>query len=103
MHPRQLFPRLNLNFNIKHITLDLKKSGISDKVVYDEAVKLQRIIVTFNGDDFKPLAALSNKSGVIALSVNLSDDQIDKKLTAFLIKSKQNDIFGKFVTITGET
>lgn len=73
MHSRQLFPRLNNHFDIKHITLDFKKSGISDK------------------------------TGITALSVNLSDDQIDKKLTAFLIKNKQNDIFGKFVSITGET
>ncbi len=103
LHPRLLFPRLNHHFDIKHIAQDFNKSGIKDKQVYNEASKLQRVIVTFNGDDFKQFATKSKTTGVIALSVNMTDDQIDKKLTSFLMKNKPANIFRKYNSITGET
>src|SRR5947207_3217073 len=63
MPSRHYFPRLNHLFDVKHIAVDLKKGSIKDELVYEEAVKLHRLVVTFNGDDFKPLAYHLNNAG----------------------------------------
>ena len=103
MPARRAFASLNHLFDVKHIALDLKKSGIRDEVVYQEAVKMQRLIVTFNGDDFKPFVAKSIEAGIIAVSDNLSTSQIDSKLVALLVRSTPNTLYGKFTPLTGET
>ena len=71
MQPRQFFPRLNGLFDIKHISIDLKESGLRDEQVYQFAARTKRLLVTFNGDDFKELADTSKDTGVISLSGNL--------------------------------
>jgi hypothetical protein len=103
MPSRHYFPRLNHLFDVKHIAVDLKKGSIKDELVYEEAVKLHRLVVTFNGDDFKPLAEKSKATGIIAVSDNVPNEQIDKKLTALLLKSNANALQGKFTSLTGET
>ncbi len=103
MPARRAFASLNHLFDVKHIALDLKESGIRDEVVYQEAVKMQRLIVTFNGDDFKPFVAKSIEAGIIAVSDNLSTSQIDSKLVALLVRSTPNTLYGKFTPLTGET
>jgi hypothetical protein len=45
----------------------------------------------------------STKTGVINISQNLRNDQIDTKLTALLTKSSPSALFGKFTDLTGET
>jgi hypothetical protein len=45
----------------------------------------------------------STKTGVINISQNLRNDQIDTKLTALLTKSGPSALFGKFTDLTGET
>jgi predicted nuclease of predicted toxin-antitoxin system len=103
MPPRRYFPRLNHLFDVKHIAVDLKQGGISDEAVYKEAARTQRLIVTFNGDDFKHLAGTSTQTGVLAVSDNLPNEHIDKKLVALLLRSTPNALFGKFTSVTGET
>ncbi len=103
MPGRRAFASLNHLFDVKHIALDLKKSGIRDEVVYQEAVNMQRLIVTFNGDDFKHFVPKSTETGIIAVSDNLSTSQIDSKLVALLVRSSPKALFGKFTAITGET
>ena len=103
MPARRQFEQLNHLFDVKHIAVDLKKGSIKDELVYEEAVKLHRLVVTFNGDDFKPLAQKSKETGIIAVSDNVPNEQIDKKLTALLIKSNANALQGKFTSLTGET
>ena len=103
MPPRQRFPRLNSRFDLKHIRDDLNQTGLKDPPVYALAGKLNRLIITFNGDDFKNMAAQSTQTGVINLSTNLRNDQIDTKLTALLTKSSPSALFGKFTDLTGET
>jgi hypothetical protein len=61
------------------------------------------LIITFNGDDFKNRVAQSTQTGIINLSTNLRNDQIDTKLTALLTKSSPSTLFGKFTDLTGET
>ena len=103
MPARTKFPRLNSRYDLKHQRDDFHFTGLLDPDVYTFACKTQRLILTFNGDDFKPLAVKSQETGIIFLSDNLPDDRIDSKLTALLSKSTSNALYGKFTTLTGET
>src|SRR5258706_9748504 len=85
MFSRRKLPRLNAFFNIKHIKDDFHKSGISDTEVYEVAATAGRLIVTFNGDDFRPLVQKDKAAGVIHVPANMPKDQIDKKLTSLLL------------------
>ena len=99
---RTRLPILNSRFNVKHILGDLKTEGLPDREVYQIALSQKRLLVTFNSRDFKQFASLSKDSGVIGISQELPKDQIDKKLTALLMRSKPSDLYGKFTAITGE-
>lgn len=103
MPPRTDFERLNHLFDVKHIAIDLKKGGIPDEQVHKEAGKSNRLLVTFNGEDFSHLAEKSKQTGIIHISHNLLTEQIDTKLTALPLKNTPNTLFGKFTTVTGET
>ncbi|MBI2022208.1 DUF5615 family PIN-like protein [Candidatus Daviesbacteria bacterium] len=100
---RKFFPHLNSRFDIKHLSQDLKQIGLKDPDVHKYAIEQERIIITFNIKDFKPLAPLSNKTGVIGVSANMSLEDIDKKLTALLNKSSKKSLLGKLTLISGET
>jgi len=49
------------------------------------------------------MVSQSTQTGVINISTNLRNDQIDTKLTALLTKSSPSALFGKFTDLTGET
>ena len=82
---------------------DFHITGISDPQVYEFATKENRLILTFNGDDFRELAKKSRDTGIIFLSDNLPDERIDTKLTALLSKSTTHALYGKCTPLTGET
>ena len=103
MPPRQRFPRLNNRFAVKHIRDDLNQSGLKDQPVYTLASKLNRLIITFNGDDFINMVDKSTETGVINISTNLRYEQIDTKLTSLLTKSSPRTFYGRFTDLTGET
>ena len=103
MPARRQFELLNHLFDVKHIAFDLRKGGLPDEQVYQEAAKMHRLIITFNGKDFKSFAAKTTETGVIFVSQNLPNAHIDTKLTALLLKSTSNALYGKFTVITGET
>lgn len=101
--PRLEFPRLNGLFDAKHVRDDLGNAGLPDPQIYALAMKLQRLIMTFNAKDFKALATRSHDTGIIGVSANLQSHQIDTKLTALLVRSSAKALLGKLTTITGET
>ena len=101
--PRQRFPRLNSRFDLNYMRDDFNHIGVKDPAVYDLAVKQNRLIITFNGKDFKKLVDKSVQTGVINVSANLRYEQIDTKLTALLTKSSEKSLFGQFIDLTGET
>src|SRR6266566_4954275 len=103
MPPRIKFTRLNSRYDLKHIRDDFHLTGLPDPDVYEFARQRKRLILTFNGDDFKPLVTKSLETGVIYLSENLLNEQIDTKLTALLSKNTPKALYGKLTTITGET
>lgn len=92
---RSYLPVLNSRFDVRHITEDFKQIGLADRKIHRFAIKQDRIVVTLNIKDFKPLAPESNLTGVIGVSPNLSFEQIDKKLTALLMKSTRKSLLGK--------
>lgn len=99
---RDKLPRLNHRFNLKHLVVDLRRSGITDRQVYELACNQGRLVITFNDKDFRELAATNKTGGIIGVSANLTIESIDKKLTALLIKSRQNQLFGHFTYVSGE-
>ena len=103
VHYRSYLPTLNSLFDVKHITEDYNQVGLKDLQVYRFAVKERRILVTFNTKDFRELALISRKIGVVGVSSNLPIDIIDKKLTALFRKATQKSLLGKLTVITGET
>jgi len=103
MPPRQSFPRLNSRFDVKHIRDDFKQLGLKDPGVYDLAAKRNRLIITFNGTDFKKMVGKSTQTGVINISANLRYEQIDTRLTALLTKRNERSLYGQFTDLTGES
>jgi len=103
MPQRSTFPRLNEVFDVKHIRDDLNSGGLPDPQVYTLAVKLKRLLVTYNIKDFEELATRSHEIGVIGISANLPPHQVDTKLTSILIRSSAKALLGRLTTITGET
>lgn len=100
---RLYFPLLNNRFDVKHITQDFKKVGLSDQRVHQFAAEHGRIVVTLNIKDFKPLSPKNKNSGVIGVSASLPFDQVDKKLTALLNKSTKTQLLGKLTVISGKS
>ncbi len=60
-------------------------------------------VVTFNVKDFVDFVELSNTTGIVGISTNLSEEDIDKKLTALFTRSSKRSLFGKITFISGET
>jgi hypothetical protein len=88
---------------VKHIQEDFNKYNVPDPDVYRLAVSLNRILITQNVKHFRILAGTQADCGIIGIDSNLPPAQIDKKLTAFLVRHTQRSLAGKFVSLTGET
>lgn len=99
---REYFPSLNSKFNIRHIAADYHQSGLPDPEVYKLALNEKRILVTYNIKDFKKLITQDRSIGIIGISPNMPHEQLDKKLTSFLIKSTEKQLLGKVIYISGE-
>ena len=96
---RKTFARLNRYCDVKHIAHDIKLSGATDATVYQYACEHERIMVTFNDRHFKPLVSATTMT-VIGVSMKLSGDDMDKKLTSLMKRLKPTDFKGQCRTIT---
>jgi predicted nuclease of predicted toxin-antitoxin system len=103
--PRRIrFPKLNELYDVKHIVLDLgKRQGLADPDVYEVARNHKRIVITRNISDFRDLPKPADTAGVIGVSGNLTYEQIDTKLVAFLKKATPKSLYGAFHYISGES
>jgi predicted nuclease of predicted toxin-antitoxin system len=101
--PRARLPKLNQRYDVKHIRDDFGFVGLKDPQVYEVAVKEHRLLVTFNPDDFRPLVENREASGVIGVSHNFTNAQIDTKLVALLRKMSRKRLYGQFHYISGES
>ncbi len=70
--------------------------------MYDLAVQLQRLIVTYNAKDFREFAKRNSHTGVIAVSANVPLHQIDTNLTALLMRSSEKALQGKYIVLLKE-
>lgn len=87
--PRQLLPRLNEHFDVKHIKHDLHHGGMDDPLIHELAVKQGRIILTTNVKDFRPLLR-EDSPGVIGIPVTWSSSRLDTSLTTLFMRHGQN-------------
>ena len=100
--PRQVLVSLNARFAVKHISHDLHLAGLSDTGIYELAVKQGHIILTINVKDFRPLIQ-DDSPGVIGIPENWTEQRIDSKLTALLIKHGPNYFRGRYRSLAAET
>lgn len=100
--PTKKFPRLNQRFNIKHVVLDKNLQGAKDEELCKIAILESRIIITLNDKDFKKLVMKYKLMKVVGLSANLTTDQIDKKLTALLVRHKNKQTLGRHTYISSD-
>ena len=100
--PRQHFPRLNERFDLKHIKHDLNLASLPDPQVYELAVSQERIILTKNVKDFRPLLQ-DDSPGVIGIPETWSNERIDSKLAALLTRHGPPYFRGRYRSLAGET
>jgi Domain of unknown function (DUF5615) len=64
LYHRRVYSLLNERFDVKHIRDDLHVDGLPDPQVYELAVKQERILLTTNVKDFRPLLQVCTLAGV---------------------------------------
>jgi predicted nuclease of predicted toxin-antitoxin system len=99
--PRQVLVSLNAHFTVKHISHDLHLAGLPDTGIYELAVKQGYIILTINVKDFRALLH-DDSPGVIGIPENWTEQRIDSKLTALLIKHGSNYFRGRYRSLSAE-
>ncbi len=93
------FPRLKKKVNLTHAVHDLGLSPqTEDRQIYQTAVTENRFVLTINFKDFKKLVR-SGKPGIIGIESQLTNAQIDEKVTAFLSHKNPQDYLGKAISI----
>lgn len=98
--PKKELRRVNSRHDVKHIRKDYSMQGKLDETVYDRAKKEGRLMVVINRKHFRYLVNEKDNSGIIGVSGNITIEEIDKKLSALLLKSRKNDLYGKYTSIT---
>lgn len=98
--PKKDLKRANSRHDIKHVKKDYSMGGKFDPAVYDRAKKERRLLITHNKRHFRKLVYDKDPSGIIGISANLTLEDIDKKLSALLLKSKKIDLYGRYTSIT---
>jgi hypothetical protein len=93
--PRQFLSRLNQHFDVKHIKHDLHHGGMDDASVHELAVRQERIILTSNVKDFRPLLR-EDSPGVIGIPETWPPSRLDTKLAALLMQHSANHFRGRF-------
>ncbi|MEU1286689.1 DUF5615 family PIN-like protein [Kitasatospora sp. NPDC005856] len=96
---RREFPRTNRHFDVKHVVQNLRQAGASDFHVYQLATALDRILVTKNVKDFKPLLTAIGGSGVIGIPPHWKSPRTDSTLTALLMRHGPAHFTGKYVAL----
>ena len=104
MPSRPALPRLNQHFDVKHIRNDIHHGQIDDPDVYQLAATQGRIVVTFNGTDFRPLVGRLDgyEPGVIDIPAGWSAARIDTKLTALLMRHGSTYFASQYRTLATE-
>ena len=95
----QSFPRLKKKANLAHAVHDCDLSPqAEDREIYQKAIETDRFVLTINFNDFKKLVK-KKKPGVIAIESQLSNEEIDKKVSDFIAGKNPDDFLGKATKI----
>ena len=99
--PRQVLSRLNHHFDVKHIKHDLNLASLPDPEIYELALSQGRMILTINDKDFRPLLG-EDSPGIIGIPEAWSENRIDSKLTALLMRHGSNYFRGRYRSLAAE-
>ena len=99
--PRQRLAQFNERFDVKHIVHDLHRGGMDDAPIHELAVAQQRIILTSNVKDFRPLLR-KESPGVIGVPETWSAVRLDSKLTALLTRHGPAYFAGRLLPLGAE-
>ena len=102
VYPRSAFPHLNELFDVKHIVHDLNRPGTLDRPLYRLATAQGRIVVTFNGKDFRELVLHPDDPGVIDVPAGWSAPRIETKLVSLLMHHGASYFAGHYRTLATE-
>lgn len=93
------FPELSKKSNLAHVVFDyyLSKQA-EDKDIYESAVRENRFVITINFKDFRKLVK-KNKPGIVGIESQLTNKEIDQKVTLFIRDKNPKDYFGKAIKI----
>ncbi len=92
---------MNDRANCRHVH-DYHLGGATDQAVYATAIREKRMMITFNTRDYARLVTPTTPS-VVALSMQLSTKQIDRKVTALIRRLKPADSLGRLFRISQGT
>lgn len=95
----QSFPRLSKKANLAHAVHDCGLSPqAEDREIYQKAIETDRFVLTINFNDFKKLVK-KNKPGAIGIESQLSNAEIDKKISDFIAGKNPDDFLGKAIKV----
>ena len=95
----QSFPKLSKKANLKHSVHDFGLSKkAEDEEIYEKAIQDDWFVLTVNLKDFKKLIK-KDKTGIICIESQLSNEEIDKKVSEFISGKNPHDFFGKVVKV----
>lgn len=94
------FPRLGKKANLAHAVHNCKlPPQAEDEEIYQTAVTQNRFVLTINYKDFKKIVK-QGKPGIIGIESQLTNQEIDKKVTEFLSGKNPLEFFGKAIKIS---
>lgn len=95
----EAFPRLKKKANIAHAVHECKLSPqAEDEEIYQKAVSENRFVLTINFKDFRKLVK-KNVPGILGIESQLSNEEIDKKVSNFISDKNPEDYNGKATKI----
>lgn len=93
-----VFKKLNYKSNLKHVRHDFYLSRTAnDETIYTLAIKEKRFVIT-QDRDFKKMV-MKNKPGILIIPSYLTNDEIDRLLTTFIVDKDPDELWGKAIKI----
>lgn len=93
------FPKLKKKSNLAHVVHNLGLSlQAEDEEVYQKAIEENRFVLTINYKDFRRLVK-SNRPGILATESELTNEEIDEKMSEFISGKDPMGYYGKAIKV----
>lgn len=93
------FPRLRKKVHLSHAVHSLGLSiQAEDEEIYQKAVNENMFVLTINFKDFKKLVK-KGEPGIFGIESQLTNEEIDERVTKFISGKNPDDYLGKAVRI----